>query len=368
MIPPVKSQVYTTTSQGGKFVAQDFLDRVGPNGRRAVIERLWIHCSAQVDVVTTAIAGEDLARIFGQIVVEQVDGVKRYNLAGDMARVWGFFANGPDSQHEYADTAVAVNQAFQLALCLPLNKPFMHTPEDTSLPVDMFRKVELTLPQTSVLGVAGGTITLDTASYWVTADLREDFDVQIYGTDVVESQDFTSLSEATISVGGKLHDVILHAAGANGGASLANLTEGRIDKLGVSSMTRQELLAFYRRSRGVAANLNSTQGGELRSDPFTAGAAVPLLMSHQGTSHWDGKVVDAAKINLTNSVASLRAITRKVVPTSEHIRNATASAYGKRVSDFRAATASKTMRDPGRWPRDIRPFLRLKASWDNKAA
>lgn len=361
-IAPIKSPVQTITSfNGGTLRFFDFVPREGPNGGRTIIDGFWLHAVGQADVTVATIEGEDLARIFGLVTVEQVDGVKRWNLPGDATRIAVYGFEGADRYSEHADAAVAANQAFAVSTYIPMRKRFAHTPEDFAMPADWFKEVAIQQPSAADLSVAG-TFSLDTVDYYVIPELHEDMDVQQYNVDEVAITDFTTTTEATLSLGGKIHDLYLHARGAAGGAALTNLTEARIDVLGVPTLKRTpDFDKLYRRARNVGANLNSTSGGEVRSDPFANTKAVAVLLHDVETSAWDGKVVRTAKVNLTNTVSSVRAIHRQVVPASAEIRNRTNAAYGLRPQDYRVATEKKSRRDPMAWPKHLRPFLRLKA-------
>lgn len=361
---PIKSKVDTRTSFTGenhKFF--DFIDRVGPNGGRVIIDGFWLHAQVQGDITVATIDGRDLARIFGFVMITQTDGVKRYALPGDLLRIASYAFEGSDRYIEMADQTVGNDRTFIVSIYCPLSKRFLHTPEDFGLPADMFKEIQITQPTAGFMSVTG-TFSLDSVSYWVDAEWHEDFDCQIYNVDEVTSTDFTSTGEATLSLGGKLQDLYFHAAGAGGGASLANLTDIRIDALSLPVLLRNpDLITVYRRARNEAANLLTTNGNDLRSSPFvpvgTAKAAAAMIHSRE-TSAWDGRVVRQAKLNLTNTVASLRAIHRMVVPASDTLRNQTNAAYGLTPKDYRVATDKKTMRDPNKWPKSLRPFLRLK--------
>lgn len=357
----VKSIVAFSSAQHRFF---DFIDRQGPNGGRMVIDGFWVHAAIQCDITVATLDGRDLPRIFSNITISQVDGVQRFNLAGDLARVYSYAVEGPDHYIENADIVVANNNVIKVSLYVPMKKRYAHTPEDFSLPVDMFK--ELSIQEPAAADFPTATFSLDTCDYWVVADCREDFDVQIYNVDEVASTLFAATTEAQLSLGGKLHDLYLQAAGAGGGASLANLTDVRIDALGFPTLTRNpDLNTRYKRYRNEGNSGSSANGAERSTSPFGTVAtakACAVIFHHDEISPWTGKVLRQAKINLTNSVASLRAIQRVITPATEALRNMTNAAYGKRPGDYRVATKAKTKYDVTGWPKALRPFLRLKAS------
>src|SRR5688500_2645889 len=97
-----KSEVKTWNASGGDNYFFDWIPREGPNGGRNMIDGFQLVVDGQVDVATAVIQGEDLARMWGRILVEQVDGVKRWNLPGDASRVASYLLAGPDRYSEHA--------------------------------------------------------------------------------------------------------------------------------------------------------------------------------------------------------------------------------------------------------------------------
>lgn len=352
-----------TGSRDNEFF--DFFPREGPTGGRVVLMGVWCYANWQVDITGAAEEGEDFARIFGRIQIETRQGVKRWNLTGAQTRIASYAFCGPEKYSENADTGASeTNLTGTTAIYVPLAKPLVHTPDDFALPGDEFGKVIITDCAAADLDIGSCDATIDSVDYYLILDAVEEHDLQLHCTDVVKADLMTSTSEGVISVMGKLHDLIFWAAGAAGGASLANLTDVRIDEpAGVlPTSKRTELLREYRWKRGVGSNLNGTIGGEVRSDPFTAGKAVYAIVSTKNTSAWAGPYMDRLKINMTNSVSSVYAITRTVKPRPKSEANAVAAAYGLKSADqLSVKTDKKTQRSLSDWPKPLHPYLRLKA-------
>jgi hypothetical protein len=272
---------------------------------------------------------------------------------------------GADAVPEQADVPAANNGTGLYALPIPMAKPLVHSPEDFSLPADEFRKIIVQMMTAGALDIGSSVVTVDTISYYVVAECHEEHDLVFHAKDTVKADLLQGLTEGTFQVNGKIHDLILHANGASGGAALTNFTDIRIDEpagmLQVSKKT--ELLQEYQVKRRSAKNLNSTIGSAIRSDPFLTNQASYVIASDKRTSCWEGKYIDRCKVNLTNSVASLYAITRAVVPMNPEQRQQIAAAYGLQSAESLVVkTDKKTSRALGQWPKKLRPYMPLKAS------
>lgn len=362
----VKSPVQTVSNLNGQLTFRDFIDREGPNGGRMVIDGIWLHGKFTGTVAGATLPGEDLVRMFGAVQVLQVDGVRRWNLGADACRIMAYALQGADQVQETADQAAGAVTP-QFGLYLPLLKERVHSPEDLSMPVDWFDKVLLTLQGSADAHPNGGTLSVFTSlDLWVVAEVREEMDVQIKCVDEIRVDDFTTTGTCQLNIGGKLHDLYLHARGASGGASQATMNDARIDLLGIVPITKQELVAAYRRNHRAANNLNSTHAAEVHADPVAAGIAVPVVMS-EGATFYDGRVLKTATLNLTSTVASNRAISRVLVPATSHVRSLTGSLYNLSPSDFRVKTRGKSRQAITDWPAHVRPFAPLKAPMRRRA-
>ena len=358
-----EAKSWSGTSQGDREFF-DFVPREGPNMGRVVIDGFWVYASYDITVATAVIQGEDLARVFGQIIVEKRDGMKRWNLPGDATRIATYAFLGADRFSESADVAVASNNTGLYGLYVPMSKPLIHTPEDFALPADEFGKVVIRDVPPADLDIGTSDATIVSITYYVVVDAHEEFDLQFHCDDVVKADLFTSTSETVLQCGGKLQDLLIFARGASGGASLANFTNVRIDEPRglLQQSLRTELQREYRFKRRAVNNLNSTMGGEVRADPFANNQALAVLLHDERTSAWDGQFVDRLKLNMTNSVASCYAITRTHKPHSKDVIRDVAAAYGlAQAEQLGVKTKAKTKTSIMDWPPGLRPYLPLKA-------
>jgi hypothetical protein len=367
-----KSEMGTTyTTLQGSLQRTKWMDAKGPNGGRNVIDNFFLVATGTITVAGATWAGEDVARLLASIRVEQMDGTMRWALAGDLTRIASFACLGADQVQEHPDIGVGAGAAVFQSWTLPMRKPFAHTPGDFSMAVDDFKQLTL---DWNTLGAAQAAATLSVPSLQVyaLAEIREEMDLRLKNIDQVQQFDTTSLTEMTIEVNAKLHDLYFHAAGNDGGASLANLTDARIDGY-VPTFTRQEMQLRYRTAREIGNVSAATQAAEMKADPFlfptpATAKALAMIIHGKETSPWTGKVwAERVKVNLTNTVASLRAITRKVTAMTEQARNAACAKYGVTPAAFRVATAAKSSRNPMDWPEEMRGYLPLKADLPKKA-
>lgn len=370
-----KSDLSQTLSTLGKPVTfQNWIGKEGPNGGRLVIDYFDIYVEGTITVADANWPGEDVARIVSNIRIEQKDGTVRYALAGDLSRVQTYATLGAPATFEHADVAIGALAPVAYCWQVCMRKPYAHTPGDFALAVEEFKRIVIdTNTLANAVGPTGATtLTVPSLTFYVVANVREEFDVRIKCTDVVAYEDFKSTTQGKFTIGGKIHDLILHAARVDGGASLANLTDVNIDALNFPTLTRLELLMDYRRKRDAGNNLSTTQAAQLRSDPFVfpgaAEKASAVLLHDHETSAWAGKIIDdTILVKCTNTVASLRGITRVVVPTSQEARNRTLALYGLTPAALRVATDAKSSRDVADWPKPLIPYLPLKGDLPNAA-
>lgn len=350
-------------ANNGQLPFQDFVPREGPNGGRVVIRGFTVYAVSQIDISVQTQEGEDMANVIANVKVESANGRLRWNAPGDASRIMSYLLDGADRYTEHADIAAGNNNASIVRMYIPMRKRFTKNPDDWAMPADMFRKLVITSPTAASWATSGTTLAIDSLYFYVIAECYEEFDLQFHCEDYVSVQDFESLTQGKFSIDGKLHELAFHAAGASGGAALAGCTDVRIDTKNLLDLTlTSELLADYRRRRNVGSNLASTMGSAIHADPFVAGKAIPVIYSDEETSCFEGPVLRNIKVNITNDVASLRALTRVVVAPDPATRNAIASAYG--VKDWGSVvvkTKSKSSKGLGDWPPTLQPFLPLKA-------
>lgn len=365
MQQPVRSEFSNTITAltGQSITIANWIDREGPNGGRNVIDQIDVFVTGSFTVATANWQGEDVARIASRIAVEQLDGTLRWNLPGDQSRIMAYECLGANKMFEHADVATGAAAAVYYAWQIPLAKPYAHTPGDFSLPVDEFKQITIDL--NSLAGAATGTtvLTVPSLTFYAVAHVREELDVTLHCVDQIFTQDFQSQTQGVFEVNGRLQDFLIHVAGTSGGASLAAITDVRVDGF-LPLLSLNDTKTRYRVLREGANNLSTTQAAEVRSDPFLLGAApTALAMMVHGREHspWTGKIWSSRmKVDVGTGVASSRAIMRKTAPLSQDARNRTMALYGLSPADLRVKTAGKSARDPMAWPPSLRPYLPLK--------
>jgi len=359
---------YKSASQahvaGSTLTFKNWIPRRGPTGGRVVVDRFWpVFTGTDVDVAGTAVEGEDCWRFFRRILVEQVDGRQRWNLTGDESRVACYLLMGSDRVPEFADLAIANNQTPSFMIPIPMAKRFTKRPKDYSLPAELLSRFAIDCADAAEVGVAGGTIGI-VGSYYVIAECHEEKSIELKCEDEVKAFVLANTSGGQLVVGGRLTDLSLFQRAASGGGSLANLTDVRIDQAVPDALLRNpDLKEMYAAARYAAHNLPSTDGDPIHNDPHTLATMVacPVLWSTEESSAVDGPVLDETIVRLTNSVPSLEAIYRVVVPKSHGLALGVMRRHGLRDDSFRMKTKGKTKRDPGKWAPHEAVFLPASA-------
>ncbi len=356
---PYKSPPQNWAS-GGALSFAGFVPKRGPNGGRVVIDSFDLIANAtDVTQATTAIEGEDVYRFVKRIQVEQFGGLRRYNIRGDELRQFLYHHAG--GAEEFADVAASANQALKWTFAVPMAKPATLEPLDTSLPADLFRQFVIECADTAETAVGGGTTTITAMQYYLVAHCHEEFSVVLKAEDEVVSTLFPSTAGGELKIGGRLHDLVLFARGASGGAAMTNLTDVIIDELRPSALLNiPDLTMPWIRAKGAFRN-GSTDGAVVRNDPVGATRAVPVIFSGPRTSVYDGKAVESVNVRLTNSVASVIAIHRNMKPRSGEVARAVMDTFGLSQRDFRVKTHGKTRQDVGDWNKQHVWYLPLVA-------
>lgn len=371
-MPAVEKLTYKSPSQthvasGTLKFPGNWIPNVGPNGGRVVIDSLEpVYNLTDITCATTATEGEDTYRAFESVVVEQVDGVQRYNLQGDALRIFLYDALGADRVHENADLAASANQNLVYSAVLPLSKRFSKRPADFALPAELLKEVRIGCAKTDVtgLGVGTGTVTITAANVYLLAHCHEEMSIELKSVDAVGSTSFPSTSGVTLKIGGRLQNLHIYARGVSGGASATGLTELRVDQILPDNLLRNpDLLLPYLRARGAAMNdAQAADGAAVHNDPAAAGRSIPVLFTTEDTSVFDGPVVDDVIVRVVGgSLASAIAIHRAVLPRSAQIEAAVMARHGLSPEDFRTKTKAKSKRDSDRWDDEEWAFMPLNA-------
>jgi hypothetical protein len=358
-LPPFKSISKSYVANGRQdWKGSEIAPTRGPNGGRMVLDRLW--CVADVadfNVASTAIQGEDFYRFFKRITVEQVGGRKRWDLTGDATRIALYGLLGDGQVPEYADSSVANDQAVEVRIPIPFEKPFAFDGRDYAIPIELIDHVSIHCADLSELEVSGGTVTIDSASYYLLAECHEEFDIVVKAEDEIRQFNFDNTSGLHLTASGRLQDLFVYARGASGGGSLANFTDVRISGFIEKALTKEELADLFAYSRGAARNDGGTVGGVRSSSPFIAATprAVPILWSY-GARAVDSPVRANVQLEITNSVSSLIGIARIVKPKSGDVAAAVWEAH-RPTTSARFKTSGKSARTSADWTPAQRAFL-----------
>jgi hypothetical protein len=345
---------------------KNWIPRRGRNGQRLVIDGFFLIADcADITVAGTAVQGEDVWRVWQHIGVEQIDGRLRWDADGDDSRAMCYLLDGQQHVQEYADIGIAANQNLKFMGYIPMTKRFVHAGTDFAMPVEAFKQLVVKGADLGTsgdgIGISGGTVTFTTVTYYVIAKCHEEKFIGLKSEDVVNVHGASSTSLIRVISGGRLQDMTIRAKGASGGASLANLTDVRLANLWSQAELREDLIERYQHDRG-ASNLNSTIGGTIRSDPHVLATpfACPVLWA-DGARVLDGPLTSEINVLTTNSVASLRAVCRTVVPRSDTVKSTINRFYGLSDADYRVDTHGKTKRAQSAWSAEDLKFLPLKA-------
>lgn len=346
--PPFKSKTFTWNPSSTDDVF-DFVPLRGPGGGRVVIDRFILCITGIITVATANWNGADVVRLFRNIRIEQRDNKARWNLSGMQSRLASIMFNGIVNHHEHATIAVAVGAAVDFRLVIPMTKPFIRRGKDFALPADIFSKI--TVDTNSLAGAATGTTVLSaqTLTYYVLAEWHEEFSVEFKAEDVIKSSNFSSNTQASLNLSGAVHDLFLlkEDSTAGGGTSLSAITDARIEDLGTPTLTRQDLVHSYRAKRGYGASGPTTPGTERFLEPVLSGFVLPLIVSDNETSLWDGRVLPTMKIDVGTGLAGLAAVTREITEKSQANFNAQRARFGIAENAVRMKTDGKSRRGFG---------------------
>lgn len=344
-----------------------WLPKRGPMGGRIVIDAIQAVYVGTATVAGAVIQGEDVYRFFGPTTVKQKDGYLRYNeVPGDAMRAYLFECYGAARVKEHADVAIAAPATVTATMMIPLAKPNMKEPGDYSLAAEELEFVRIRCATSSDLTLGGSTVTVLTGDYYLIFECHEELDVVVHAIDEVKIQDFSSTTaqEDELKVGGRLQELIFTVRGAEGGASLANLTAAWIHQpqwLAPELQVSPDLKEYFGRERGEATSGASATGAANSTSPYTSSTtrAVAVLMA-TGTKCFDGPEIDSAIVKATHTLgATIRMIARvakkREESTVERIRRSK-----KLKGLYRVKTASNQQRAPQAWPADVLPYLPLK--------
>ncbi len=352
---------------GATLDFKQFVETRGPRGGRIVIDTLILHAQLSITVAAATSQGEDHYRVFKAVTVEEINGCRRLNgVRGDALRIISFAHMGSDQTHEHADFAAGGPTTVNFTCAIPLSKRYAHEPGDYAMAAEMLQRVSIECADATDLSLGAVVWTTNSGTYWVIAECHEEFDLVQHMQDEWIMRDFASTSATELLLQypkGRIQDLYLYVRGANGGQTLANLTDVYVEHLMPRPLLKDpDLKTFYARMRGEAQNSVATQGDPLTTCPFvgsTIRATAVLLAT--GTKSFEGPERDQALVRITESAAlpaAASVIARIVYPRDPKVEEGLARRYGKSLKGFR--TASKTRRGVADWRADYRAYLPAK--------
>ena len=372
MAAPLKykseAKVWVSASGAQLEFQTSSIPKQGPNGGRIVIDGISAHAQFVMTVADAALPGEDLYRLFRTLTVKQRDGILRYNeVPGDAQRVYLYQEIGPDKTKEHPDVAIAAGSTVTASCYIPFKKRFTQRDEDYSLAAELLLHVKIGCAlQSEISGLGGATVTLTSGTYWLIFECHEEMDVVYHAVDEVRVQDFesTTTQESRLNVSGRLQSLALFVRGADGGASLANLTSAWIHQpqnMAPELLVNPDLKEFYARERNDVSGASSATGAAMRTNPFTASTtrAASVLMT-TGTSCFDQPETDTVVVKTSHTLAAtITMVARIAKPRLPATAAAIAKKYGLRGA-FRVKTKSKSMQHAKAWKRDQLAYMPIK--------
>lgn len=343
--PPWKSDT-RNVNLGTPMELFDFVPLYGPGGGRVVVDKFIVCITGVITVAAALWNGTDVPRLLSLINVEARDGKQRWNLSGYKSRMMSIVLNGIEEHIEHANVAIGAAQAIDLRLIIPMTKRKIRRGKDFAMPADLFRKV--TLNFASLAGAATGAAVLSAPvlQAYVLAEWHEEHSIEFKAEDVVKSVDFNSNTQAKLALSGAVHDLFVCKEDTTaGGASIAAITDARIDDLGIPLLTRQDYVASYTVKRQLSNTASgATPGGERYLEPVRDGKCLPIITSDTETSLWDGRIVENAKIDVGTGLAGLSCVTREVTEKSQANYNAQIARFQINPNQLRMKTDGKSRR------------------------
>lgn len=362
MIPMKKSETLTWVSGDTKQFAIDrFLsDTRGPRGGILVIDAL--HIRATLNLTTAGgvtLLGPDHANFIKKLRIHDNAGVRRF-ITGAKVRTMAHYDLGSRVPADPATFAAATTADASYDFIIPFTQPYSaFRGVDFGLPVHDIvgggGVVELLMPTGAQLQGTGGTPTINSGSYVMTAYLRElpPGDKQFFARDVVEEHSQTSNTDLVCYPKGRiLRDAVIYKEAAGGGSSLANVLSYTQQQLGYTAISRAALKNAYLHNRDVTSG----------QDPFFNDKALAL---HFG--RFDAQIEDhpifggEVLLQLDSSVTTPDVIARYIAPKDKRAMEIAAVRMGVSPNArIRVKTRGKTRQDPKAWGRYAQ-FMPAKA-------
>lgn len=344
-----------------------FIETRGPRGGRMVIDTLILHAEFSLTIAAATAQGEDFYRMFRKVTVEEINGVRRLNeVTGDALRLISYAHMGSDETVEHADFAAGGPTTVNFTCAIPISKRYAHEPGDYAMAAEMLERVSITCAAETDIELGAVAATIHSGTYWVIAECHEEWDLVQHLQDEWVVRPFAAASTAEQELNfskGRIQDLYLYVRGADGGQTLANLTDVYIEHLMPRALRKDpDLKQHYARARGEAQNFLTTTGGAKTTCPFVGSTlrAVAVLLS-TGTKSFEGPERTQVQVKLTNSAdlpAAASIVARIVYPRDQKVEDGLAARYKKRPAYLQ--TASKSKRRPDDWKEEYRRYLPMK--------
>lgn len=357
------SETLTATAGARLQYKLSFLPKRGPRGGRNVLSKLRVIAAVQVDTDgSTTIAAGGWARFLSNLRIVTAQG-EAVNLSGPQLRALNFKEAGRDAIVDPALLAISQSNATRTIEWL-----FDFAPRrlalrrwDYALPVDHLHAVgdnaiEIEAASAANIGTGGG-VTIDSMTFTLVAECREEMDVQDHVFREVRSvaQNQTTDFEIPIS-GGVLRNAFFHKYldHITGGADLSATTGVEVPAIGLRSTDP----AYLRRCLTDEGEHDKAS----TSDPWVQSTerVIPVVFPSAAEKitdmpHHSAKIA----VRLTgNATSDLHIVYEVLYPTSRkgaepEMALAQQLGLGRRV----IKTAGKTRKDPGAWPEELRAIL-----------
>jgi len=340
--PPFKSESKPYAA-GSTIEFTNFVNAVGPNGGRVVVDRLCLRVTGTITVATAVWDGRDVARMFNFVTVEKKDGRLRWALSGARTRAASIFLNGIDQWTEHGNVAIGAGQAVDAYINIPLKKRYAKGGDAYSLPADLLAKITAVWGANTDMQTGTTVLSAINLSAYVLAEWHEELKFVSHVDDLVRSIDFQSQTDAKITPTGNVQDIFIHKVGttAGGGELLTAITDVRIEELGMPLLSRADLLWNYSYKRYATPSGPTTPATERFLDPAREGKVVPVFTSDEDTRAFDGKMgIQNFRIIAGTGVASSTAIYRETVAKSQADFQAEQAQYGVAKKDLTVKTAN----------------------------
>jgi hypothetical protein len=355
---------------GSLLEFRDVAETRGPRKGRMVIDRVLLHASLSLTVATATTQGEDIVRAFRTVTILEKDGALRCTeMPGDALRIVSFAVNGADRTHEHADFAAGGPTVVNMTLSVPLTKRYVYEGGDYALAVELLDAIKVRCADAAIMSLGTSVVTVNSGSYYVIIEAHEEMGIVQHVPDEWIVKPFDGAGAAGVLekeltfTKGRLHDLYVYVPGANGGQTLANLSEIFVEHLMPRSLAKDpDQTTFFQRQRDIAQSGLSAKGAATTTSPFS-GATVRAcaLILATGTKSYEGPERTKLNVRLTLTGALPAApvmIARIIHPRSETTQNQLMRMYGK--SGYYVKTADKTRREPSKWNPAHLPYLPIK--------